>query len=81
MKVLVVDDARVMRNILMNSIKQNYDKPVDFLEAGDGEETLHLLTKKKLTWFVLIGICPKSMVSVLLRKCVIWRPTKRRLFL
>jgi two-component system chemotaxis response regulator CheY len=45
-KVLVVDDARIMRNILKKTIKENFN---DFhiIEAKDGQDAIDLFKKEQ----------------------------------
>jgi len=40
MNVLVVDDAKVMRNIVINAIKEHYKGELNIVEASDGIEAL-----------------------------------------
>ena len=39
---MVVDDSRIMRNIVKRTFEQ-LKRPVQFLEAADGKEALHVL--------------------------------------
>lgn len=43
MVVLVIDDAKVMRNIIANAIKENFKSDVEILEAADGISAMRLL--------------------------------------
>lgn len=46
MKVLIIDDARVMRSIIANAIKENLREDVEILEAADGQEAFDLLERQ-----------------------------------
>ncbi len=43
MVALVIDDAKVMRNIIANSIKEHFKGDIQVFEASDGEEALERL--------------------------------------
>lgn len=43
MKVLVVDDSRIMRNIVKNSLLKNKKENYEFLEAENGVDALNIL--------------------------------------
>ena len=45
-KVLVVDDAKIMRNILKNTIKEKYCD-IQIIEAKDGQDAIDLYKKEK----------------------------------
>ena len=60
MTILVVDDARVMRNIIKNSITENYNGNVDFIETKNGEEALIELEVKKIDIVCLDWNMPQS---------------------
>lgn len=46
MKILVVDDSRIMRNIIKNTLTASKKWHfVDYVEAGNGEEAFDLLVK------------------------------------
>jgi len=42
-KVLVVDDSRIMRNIVKNSLLKNKKENYEFLEAENGVDALNIL--------------------------------------
>jgi two-component system chemotaxis response regulator CheY len=48
MVVLVIDDAKVMRNIIGNSIRENFKGEVKILEAPDGISAMKLLTTNSI---------------------------------
>lgn len=48
MTTLVIDDAKVMRNIIANCIKENYRGDTDIIEAADGEEALERMLSDKV---------------------------------
>ena len=50
--VLVVDDSRIMRNILKNTFEL-LQQPVQYLEAGDGEQALRVLLHNKVDLILL----------------------------
>jgi two-component system chemotaxis response regulator CheY len=43
MKVLIVDDSRVMRRIVRNTLRQAGYEGLDVAEAGDGQEALQTI--------------------------------------
>ena len=45
--VLVVDDSKIMRNIVKNSFSA-MNIPCQFFEAGNGAEALHVLSEQKV---------------------------------
>ncbi len=45
-KVLVVDDARIMRNILKKTIKEKFDD-IHIIEARDGQDAIDLFKKEQ----------------------------------
>lgn len=45
MKILVVDDSRAMRLIIVRQLRQAGLEDAEFLEAGDGVEALRMLDK------------------------------------
>ena len=69
MKILVVDDSRIMRNIIKNTLtaskKWHY---VDYIEAGDGEEAFELLLKGGVDLLLLDWNMPKLNGIDLVRK-------------
>jgi len=50
--VMVVDDSRIMRNIVKNVFSQ-LKIPVNFLEAADGARAFQLLTDNKVNLILL----------------------------
>ena len=50
--VMVVDDSRIMRNIVKNTFEL-LKIPVHYLEAGDGDEALRILTNNKVDLILL----------------------------
>lgn len=53
MRFLVVDDSRIMRNILKNTLIRLKFKSDDFLEASNGEEAYGILMKEKIDILLL----------------------------
>lgn len=53
MKCLIVDDSRIMRNILKNSILNEGLKGIDFMEAGDGREALAIIESEEINLLLL----------------------------
>jgi two-component system chemotaxis response regulator CheY len=54
MTILVVDDSRIMRNIIKNSLTQiPRFSNVDILEAGDGTEAWRILESKAIDLLLL----------------------------
>jgi two-component system chemotaxis response regulator CheY len=51
-KVLVVDDSRIMRNIVKN-IFNDMKIPVTYFEAGNGKEALRLMRKEAIDLVLL----------------------------
>ena len=50
--VMVVDDSRIMRNIVRNTFEL-LKIPVQYLEAGDGNQALKLLSGNKIDLILL----------------------------
>jgi two-component system chemotaxis response regulator CheY len=50
--VMVIDDSRIMRSIVKNTFDQ-LKIPCTYLEAGDGEQALHLLKTNKVDLILL----------------------------
>ncbi|MDR1933736.1 MAG: response regulator [Spirochaetales bacterium] len=50
--ILVVDDSRVMRNIVKNTFSYK-NIPCEFLEAGNGRDALQILQTKKIHLILL----------------------------
>jgi two-component system chemotaxis response regulator CheY len=53
MKILVVDDSRIMRNIIKNTLKYLHKSDDEFLEAADGKEALEILFREKVELMLL----------------------------
>lgn len=54
MTILVVDDSRIMRNIIKNSLSQiPRFSGVDYLEAGDGAEAWKVIESKQIDLLLL----------------------------
>jgi two-component system, chemotaxis family, chemotaxis protein CheY len=53
MKVLVVDDSRVMRNMHKNALIEHNVKQDDILEAGDGGIALEVSIKNPIDLFLV----------------------------
>jgi two-component system, chemotaxis family, chemotaxis protein CheY len=53
MKVLIVDDSIVMRNIHKNILKDHNFKDEDFIEAGDGTLALKMAESKVVDLFII----------------------------
>ena len=56
--VLVVDDSRIMRNIVKNYFSEQ-KIPCQYLEAPDGSEALEILTKQPIDLILLDWNMPK----------------------
>ena len=59
MKILVVDDSRIMRNVLKNILKEKNIGEDAILEAGDGVEALKILKSEKVNLVLLDWNMPK----------------------
>ncbi len=53
MKILVVDDSQIMRNILKNILREKKVKDGEILEAPDGREAFDLLEKNCIDLLLL----------------------------
>lgn len=53
MNCLIVDDSRIMRNIIKNSIINEGLKEFEFLEASDGREALAIIQSNKIDVLLL----------------------------
>jgi two-component system, chemotaxis family, chemotaxis protein CheY len=53
MKVLIVDDSIVMRNIHKNILKEHKLKDEDFFEAGDGATALAIAENNYIDLFII----------------------------
>ena len=56
--VLVVDDSRIMRNIVKNTFEQ-LKKPAYYLEAQDGKKALEILSENHVDLVLLDWNMPK----------------------
>ena len=56
--VLVVDDSRIMRNIVKNYFSEQ-KIPCQYLEAADGSEALEILAKQPIDMILLDWNMPK----------------------
>lgn len=56
--ILVVDDSRIMRNIVKNTFA-TLNIPCDFVEAEDGETALKVLIEQKIDLVLLDWNMPK----------------------
>jgi two-component system chemotaxis response regulator CheY len=52
-KILVVDDSRIMRNIVKNTLKSMYALEDGFLEAANGEEAFNILEAQHIDIMLL----------------------------
>ncbi len=48
MKVLIVDDSRIMRNILINILKEKKVDSDNIFDAPEGKSALNILNKEKI---------------------------------
>ncbi len=48
MKILIVDDSRIMRNIVRNSLLKNKDLIFDSVEADNGVDAFNVLEKDQI---------------------------------
>jgi two-component system chemotaxis response regulator CheY len=53
MKILVVDDSRIMRNIVKNTLKSMYNLEDGFIEASNGEEAYSVLQSNSVDLVLL----------------------------
>jgi two-component system chemotaxis response regulator CheY len=53
MKILVVDDSRIMRNIVKNTLKQMFNLEDGFVEASNGEEAWSVLQSSAIDLVLL----------------------------
>ena len=59
MKILVVDDSRIMRNVLKNILKEKNIGEEAIVEASNGVEALQILKKEKINLVLLDWNMPK----------------------
>lgn len=48
MKILVVDDSRIMRNIVKNSLSRHKDANYEFVEASNGIDAFNIIEREKI---------------------------------
>ncbi len=53
MRILIVDDSRIMRNIVKNTLKRLHFSDDSFLEACDGQQAWTLLEAEEVTLLLL----------------------------
>ena len=53
MKILIVDDSRIMRNIVKNTLKTMYNLEDGFEEAADGEEAFKIIESSQVDLMLL----------------------------
>ena len=53
MRILVVDDSRIMRNIVKNTLKAMYNIEEGFVEASNGEEAWSILQSSQIDLVLL----------------------------
>ena len=53
MRILVVDDSRIMRNIVKNTLKSMYNIEEGFVEASNGEEAWSILQSSQIDLVLL----------------------------
>ena len=68
MKILVVDDSRIMRNIVKNTLKGMYDMEDGFMEAADGEEAFQILESMVIDVLLLDWNMPRLNGLELVKK-------------
>lgn len=59
MRVLVVDDSRIMRNIVKNTVTKMIHGDHEFLEASDGEDAFNILNEQQIDLLLLDWNMPK----------------------
>ena len=52
-KILIIDDSQVMRNIHKNVLAENKIPREDFLEAGNGDDALELANRQDVSLFLV----------------------------
>jgi two-component system chemotaxis response regulator CheY len=65
--VMVVDDSRIMRNIVKNTFAR-LGTPCEYVEAADGEDALHQLEANKIDLVLLDWNMPKMSGLDFLKK-------------
>lgn len=53
MRILIVDDSRIMRNIVKNTLKALHYPPEIFLEASDGHQAWEILDANEINLLLL----------------------------
>ncbi len=68
MKILVVDDSRIMRNIIKNTLQYMHQKEDEYLEAADGVEALEILLHNHIDLLLLDWNMPRLNGLELVKK-------------
>ncbi len=68
MKILVVDDSRIMRNIIKNTLQYLHQPDDEYLEAADGAEALEILLHNQVDLLLLDWNMPRLNGLDLVRK-------------
>ncbi len=59
MKVLIVDDSRVMRQIVTRTLRQAGYTELALVEASNGLEAFEVVQSESPTWCSPTGTCPR----------------------
>ena len=62
LKVLIIDDSKVMRRLLQSAVGEAAGRPCEFVEAADGELALEELEKR--SWAFDIVFCDLIMPNL-----------------
>ncbi len=68
MRILIVDDSRIMRNIVKNTLKSLHYPPEIFLEAADGNQAWTILEAEEVSLLLLDWNMPGLNGLELVRK-------------
>ncbi len=68
MRILIIDDAMVMRNIHKNVLKEHGFADEDFREAGDGETALKIALSETIDLFLVDWNIPRMSGLDFVRK-------------
>lgn len=68
MKILVVDDSRIMRNIIKNTLRYLHQPDDEYLEAADGAEALEVLMHNHVDLLLLDWNMPRLNGLELVKK-------------